>query len=365
MTPSDHNHTRVTDVRPLVAPTELRRALPLTSLAHDVVHRGREAITNVLNGNDDRLLVIVGPCSIHDPTAAREYARRLASLADRVARDLCVVMRAYFEKPRTTIGWKGLINDPRLDGSFEMSEGLSSARSLLRDIVSLGLPVACEFLDPVMPQYIEDSVSWAAIGARTVQSQIHRQLASGLAMPVGFKNSTDGDMQGAVDAVCAASTPQCFSSVDESGRLALISTAGNTDCHVVLRGGSTGPNFDERSVGELLDRLGMAGLPKRLVIDASHDNSGKDHHSQEIVAHNVATRVALGYEPIVGVMLESFLVAGRQSVTLGKTEELVYGQSITDACMGWPTTEDILTMFADAVACRRSASRGLPSLSLT
>jgi 3-deoxy-7-phosphoheptulonate synthase len=306
----------------------------------------------VLDGADDRLLVVVGPCSVHDPDAALDYARRLADQAARLGDDLLVAMRVYFEKPRTTTGWKGLINDPHLDGTGDVDAGVRAARELLLEVLRLGLPVGCEFLDPITPQYISDAVSWGAIGARTTESQIHRQLGSGLSMPVGFKNRTDGNVQVAVDAVRAAAASHSFAGVDVSGIPAILHTTGNPDGHVILRGGSGEPNHGAASVGAALKRLRGAGLAERLVIDASHDNSGKDHERQPAVAAQIGAQVARGNRAIVGVMLESFLVAGRQDVVDGA--ELTYGQSITDACMAWDTTVHVLDELAADVRARRA-----------
>jgi 3-deoxy-7-phosphoheptulonate synthase len=353
-TPNDQiQNRRITTVRPLASPRQLRDDLPLTAAHEASIVRGRLTVAAVLDGIDDRLMVIVGPCSLHDPEAAMEYARRLAALARRLDHELFVVMRTYFEKPRTTVGWKGLINDPGLDGTYRVNDGLTMARRLLLDTVALGLPVGCEFLDPITAAYLADAVSWGAIGARTTQSQIHRQLASGLSMPIGFKNSPDGDIQGAVDAVAAARGAQVFPGIDDDGRAAIFSTAGNPDGHVVLRGSSAGPNFDERHVAETLDRLEKAGLPRRVVIDASHANSSKDHERQPMVAGDVARRLAGGEIGVVGLMLESFLAPGRQDLPSRGTSTLVFGQSITDACIGWDTTEAVLFELAAAVARRR------------
>ena len=353
-----HN-LRITGTRPLVPPGELRDELPLTPANRDTVVRGREAVTAILDAIDDRLLVIVGPCSIHDPAAALEYARRLAEVAHRLEGELDIVMRVYFEKPRTTVGWKGLINDPGLDASFRVNDGLRAARAFLLEVLSLDLPVGCEFLDPITPQYLADAVSWGAIGARTAQSQIHRQLASGLSMPIGFKNSTGGDVQGAVDAVAAAAGAQVFPGIADDGQAAIFETSGNPDCHVVLRGSSAGPNYDAASVADTLDRLGRAGLTRRVVIDASHGNGGKDHRAQSLVAEHIATRLAMGEPGMVGVMFESFLVADRQDLVAGRaSEQLVYGQSVTDACIDWDTTAMILDFLAAAIATRRA--RGGP-----
>ena len=344
---------RIGGIRALVPPRSVRAELPLTREGEQVVTRGRDAGTSILNGSDDRLLIIVGPCSIHDPVAGLEYARRLADLAEQCADELCLVMRAYFEKPRTTFGWKGLINDPGLDGSFRIDEGLFAARTFLLDVVSLGIPVGCEFLDPITAEYVADTVSWGAIGARTSQSQIHRQLASGLSMPIGFKNSTQGDVQVAVDAVAASAVAQAFPGIDDDGRAALIETRGNPNGHIVLRGSSAGPNYDPRSVDDALDRLERSRLPLRVIIDASHANSGKDPREQAVVVADVAARLMAGEPGIVGLMLESFLVPGRQDHTAGDSAALVFGQSITDACIGWDTTVTAVGQLSRAISRRR------------
>jgi 3-deoxy-7-phosphoheptulonate synthase len=347
------NNVRISGTRSLISPGELRDRLPLTVADMDTVVRGREAVAAILDGHDDRLLVIVGPCSIHDPVAAGDYARRLAEVRARLGDKLEIVMRVYFEKPRTTVGWKGLINDPGLDASFRVNDGLFAARAFVLEVLSLGLPVGCEFLDPITPQYLADAVSWGAIGARTSQSQIHRQLASGLSMPIGFKNSTEGDVQGAVDAVAAAAGAQVFPGITDDGRAAIFETSGNPDCHVVLRGSLAGPNYDAAKVADTLDRLAAAGLAPRVVVDASHGNSRKDHRRQCLVADDIATRLAAGERGIVGLMLESFLVAGRQDLGSDRVQSLVYGQSVTDACIGWDTTAAVLDQLTDAIARRR------------
>ncbi|WP_378736878.1 3-deoxy-7-phosphoheptulonate synthase [Nocardia brasiliensis] len=350
----DLDDQRTLSVSPLRSPAEVRHVHPITDPLADTVRKGRAATVDVLNGVDDRLMVIVGPCSVHDPAAALDYARRLAAKAAELDDRLHVVMRVYFEKPRTTLGWKGLINDPHLDGSFDVNTGLGFGRKLLVDITALGLPVACEFLDPITPQYIADLVSYGAIGARTAASQVHRQLSSALSMPVGIKNGTDGDVQVAVDGVRAAAASHVFPGTDLDGRAALIRTTGNPDCHVILRGGTTGPNYDAASVAEACIRLEKAALPQRLVVDASHGNSNKDHNKQVDVVTDIATRLAANEPGVVGVMLESFLVAGRQDLTLGHADELTYGQSITDACLDWDTTAHQLDRLADAVQRRRN-----------
>src|SRR5438445_9260843 len=341
----------VESIRPLLPPAILLEELPLSELGSLVVGRARGEVIRVLTGEDDRLLVVVGPCSIHDPAAGLDYARRLKQAADELRRDLRLVMRVYFEKPRTTVGWKGLINDPCRDGSFAINEGLRLARRLLLDLIELGLPSGSEFLDPITPQVPADLVTWGAIGARTTESQAHRELASGLSMPVGFKNGTDGGVQIAIDALRAAAHPHRFLGVTEQGLAGIVSTRGNPDCHVILRGGQSGPNYDAGSVGKTLDALRDAGLPTRLMIDTSHGNSEKDYRRQPVAARDIGKQVAQGEAGIVGLMMESFLVDGRQD--LRDPARLVYGQSVTDACMGWETTVPVLSELADAVRQRR------------
>jgi 3-deoxy-7-phosphoheptulonate synthase len=337
---------RIDKVVPLMTPALLHHELPLDDDLSATVVDGRRAVARVLDREDDRLMVVVGPCSVHDPVAALEYADRLAETAARLADDLLIVMRVYFEKPRSTVGWKGLINDPGLDGSGDVNTGLRTARSLLLQVLRKGLPVGCEFLDPITPQYIADTVSWGAIGARTVESQVHRQLASGLSMPIGMKNRPDGAISTAVDAIRAAAVPHVFPGIDMSGTPAILHTRGNADCHLVLRGGRGGPNYGAQDVAGALGLLRAAGLPERLIVDASHDNSGKDHTRQPVVAADVAAQRAAGERGVVGLMLESFLVPGRQD--LDPTRPLAYGQSITDACMGWDTTVQVLEGLAAA-----------------
>ncbi|HEY2096550.1 MAG: 3-deoxy-7-phosphoheptulonate synthase [Pseudonocardiales bacterium] len=344
---------RTAKISPLISPALLRQEHPMSPHIGPRIERARAEITDILNGVDDRLVVVVGPCSIHDRDAALEYAALLAKDAERLAGQLRIVMRVYFEKPRTTLGWKGLINDPELDGSFAVNKGLRLARGLLLEVSELGLPVGCEFLDPIIPQFLADVVSWGAIGARTAASQVHRQLCSALSMPVGIKNSTEGDVQVAVDGVRAAAGEHVFPGINSDGLAALISTTGNPDCHVILRGGSGGPNYSAADVIAALGKLRAAGLPERLIIDASHGNSGKSHVRQGEVVSEIAARVAGGERGIMGVMLESFLVAGRQDLTLGRAEELTRGQSITDACMSWDTTSALLEELAKAVEARR------------
>jgi 3-deoxy-7-phosphoheptulonate synthase len=345
--------TRIERVVELVAPAQIIDELPLGTEQEDAVLGHRAEIARILDGEDDRLLVVVGPCSVHDVDAALEYANLLGARAAELREDLCVAMRVYFEKPRTTIGWKGLINDPHLDGSGDVNTGLLTARELLREVLDLGLPIGCEFLDPITPQYISDLVAWGAIGARTTESQIHRQLASGLSMPVGFKNRTDGNLKVAVDAVRAAAARHAFAGIDVSGAPAILHTHGNDDCHLILRGGRGRPNYDRASISDALSELRAAGLPERVVIDASHDNSGKDHAHQPKVVADLADQIGSANQPIVGVMMESFLVAGRQDLEPG--HEPVYGQSITDACMDWETTDLALDRLAAAVRERRDA----------
>jgi 3-deoxy-7-phosphoheptulonate synthase len=343
--------TRIVGYEELISPAAFLDELPLSEAAAASVKRSRDEVRAVLDGSDDRLLVVAGPCSVHDATAALDYAGRLAALGDRHHDDLLVVMRVYFEKPRTVTGWKGLINDPGMDGRHDVHRGLRVARQLLLEIVTLGLPVGCEWLDPVTPQYISDTVTWGAIGARTTESQIHRQLASGLSMPVGFKNGTDGDIQVAVDACRAAAARHTFFGADPLGAVALVKTAGNPDTHVILRGGRAGPNYGASHISKALDMVAGAGLPRRLMVDTSHGNSWKDHRRQPLVAAALADQMAAGEGGLTGVMLESFLRAGRQEP--GRPATLTYGQSVTDACMDIGTTADVLDGLAAAVRSRR------------
>ena len=343
---------RISTARPLLSPAILEEDLPLPDAGAALVQAARRSVGDILAGRDDRLLAIVGPCSIHDPAAARDYAKKLKPVADRLARDLLVVMRVYFEKPRTTIGWKGLINDPHLDGSFQVNTGLRLARQLMLDINAAGLPIGTEFLDTTLGQYYADLVSWAAIGARTTESQIHRELASGLSMPVGFKNRTDGDLQVAVDAIVSARHPHCFPSLTREGAPAVLGTTGNPEGHLVLRGGSrTGPNFDAQHIAEATDLLRKAAVPATIVVDCSHGNSGKQHDQQPQVAADLATQVAGGERAIIGFMLESNLVGGAQKYEPGQAP--VYGQSITDACLSFEETVPVLEKLAQAAAARR------------
>ena len=336
----------------LLTPATLLDELPLSDAQTDTVIRGRAQTHSVIDGEDDRLLVVVGPCSVHDPAATLEYAQRLRQRASALSTELLVTMRVYFEKPRTTTGWKGLINDPLLDGSGDVNVGLRTARRVLLDVLALDLPVGCEFLDPFIPQYISDAVSWGAIGARTVESQTHRQLGSGLSMPVGFKNRTDGNVQVAADALRAAAVPQAFAGISLDGAPAVMYTRGNPDCHIILRGGRAAPNYSPDDVASALEVLRAAGLPERVMIDCSHDNSGKDPSRQPLVAADVADQIARGNRAIVGMMLESFLVGGRQELGQG---ELRYGQSITDGCLDWDATVELLDGLAAAVSTRRGA----------
>jgi 3-deoxy-7-phosphoheptulonate synthase len=344
--------TRIVGYEPLLSPAALLDELPLGTKRQETVERTRAEIRAVLDGADDRLLVVTGPCSVHDPKAALDYAARLADLRAQHAKDLLIVMRVYFEKPRTVTGWKGLINDPGMDGSYDVHRGLRTARRLLLDIVGSGMPVGCEWLDPITPQYIADTVTWGAIGARTTESQVHRQLASGLSMPIGFKNGTDGDVQVAVDALRASAASHTFFGVTTVGAAAVVTTAGNPDTHVILRGGRSGPNYSSEHVIKALDLISAVGLPRRLMVDASHGNSGKEHTKQVIVTESLAEQLSEGQHGIVGVMLESFLVAGKQKP--GNPATLTYGQSVTDACMDIEMTASALQTLATSVQARRT-----------
>jgi 3-deoxy-7-phosphoheptulonate synthase len=343
---------RIRAMKELIAPQELIRLFPISDESSATVYHARRGICDILRDADDRLLVVVGPCSVHDVAAAREYAQRLRPLRERLADALLIVMRVYFEKPRTTVGWKGLINDPTLDGRFEINDGLKLARSLLVDINSLGVPAGTEFLDLISPQYFADLISWGAIGARTTESQGHRELASGLSCPVGFKNATNGSVRVALDAMHAAAHPHHFLSVTKDGRSAIFATAGNEDTHVILRGGSR-PNYDTESVNMAAEEMEEGGLRPRLMIDFSHANSLKRPQKQLDVGRDVAGQIARGDRRIVGAMIESHLVAGRQDWRADC--ELTYGQSITDACIGWDDTGPLLEELAAAVRQRRSS----------
>lgn len=345
---------RITAMQELTSPEDLAAALPLPEAAARTVLEGRSAIQKILHGADDRLIAIVGPCSIHDPEAALDYARRLQPLREALKGQLEIVMRVYFEKPRTIGGWKGLINDPGLDESFRINDGLHAARKLCRDVNALGLPVGTEFLDASVPQYISDLVAWAAIGARTTESQIHREMASGLSCPVGFKNGTGGNVQIALDAVRSAARPHHFMATARSGRAAIAATAGNPDCHIILRGGG-GTNYDAGSVELACSKAARDGIRPQVMIDASHANSAKDPARQPIVLSNVAAQLAAGEQRITGVMVESHLVAGRQDLPGdGGLSRLTYGQSVTDGCLGWADTEEELKKLAAAVEERRA-----------
>jgi 3-deoxy-7-phosphoheptulonate synthase len=347
----DTDDVRIDRIRPLIPPAILMEELPLSERASQIVAESRMTVQRIVRGEDPRLLVVVGPCSIHDTAAALEYAARLREVSARYESVLALVMRVYFEKPRTTVGWKGLINDPFLDGSFAINPGLRTARQLLRDVVEMGLPTATEFLDTITPQFIADLVSWGAIGARTTESQVHRELASGLSMPCGFKNGTDGNVEIAVDAVRAASHPHHFLSVTKQGIAAIVATRGNDSCHVVLRGSKQVPNFDTDSIGAACKLLEKAKLPRRVMIDTSHGNSQKDHRRQSAVAGDIARQLSEGSDAILGLMIESHLVEGRQDYDPAKP--LRYGQSITDACIAWDATVSVLDQLAEAVGKRR------------
>jgi 3-deoxy-7-phosphoheptulonate synthase len=343
---------RIDTLKPLLPPAILMEEIPLSEAASRAVAASRTEVASIIDGKDDRLVVVVGPCSIHDPEAGLEYARRLGPVRERLSQDLKIVMRTYFEKPRTTVGWKGLINDPKLDGSFAINQGLRVARTFLRDVVELGVPTALEFLDPITPQFMADLVTWGAIGARTTESQVHRELASGLSMPVGFKNGTGGTVQIAADAVRSAAQPHHFLSVTKQGLAAIVATKGNPHCHVILRGGSNGPNYGPESVAAAVALLEKNKLPGKLMIDTSHANSGKDPARQPEVASAIAAQVADGSRAIFGVMIESFLVAGRQEI--GERGQMTFGQSVTDGCLSWDGTVPVLEELADAVRRRRA-----------
>ncbi len=351
---------RIRQLKPLISPAILMEEIPISDAVSALVASRREEIGRILRGEDDRLLVVVGPCSLHDPDAGLEYARRLAALADRFRDDLVIVMRVYFEKPRTIVGWKGLINDPRLDGSFAINEGLRVARRFLLDVNALGLPAGTEFVDPITPQFLADLVTWGAIGARTSESQVHRELASGLSMPVGFKNGTDGTVQVAIDAVRSAAHPHQFLSVTKQSVAAIVATNGNPECHVILRGGASGPNFSADHIAGVTRELTKAGLAPRLMVDCSHANSGKDPARQPAVLAALATGLEQGSTSVFGVMLESFLVAGKQDVVPGTP--LAYGQSITDGCLDWETTVPLIAQLAAAARARRGVLAGAAGL---
>lgn len=341
---------RIDEIKELLPPIALMERYPVSETASETVTNGRQAIHNILVGDDDRLLVVVGPCSIHDVEAAKEYAGKLKVLRDKHAGELEVVMRVYFEKPRTTVGWKGLVNDPYMDGSFKINDGLRIARELLCHINDAGLPTAGEFLDVISPQYVADLMSWGAIGARTTESQIHRELSSGLSCPVGFKNGTNGNIKIAIDGIGAASNPHHFLSVTKFGHSAIVATKGNKDCHVILRGG-TEPNYSAEHVNAASEQLASAGVNDKVMVDFSHANSSKQFKRQLDVSTDIAGQIAGGSRALFGVMIESHLVEGQQKVVEG--QPLTYGQSITDACIGWADTEAVLAQLADAIAARR------------
>jgi 3-deoxy-7-phosphoheptulonate synthase len=341
---------RIIAIKELSTPAQVHEELPITETAAETAFAARQAIHKILHDEDDRLLVVVGPCSVHDPAAAVDYARRLQPLREELKDDLEIVMRVYFEKPRTTVGWKGLINDPTLDDRFEINTGLRLARKLLLEINEMGIPAGTEYLDLISPQYLADLISWGAIGARTTESQAHRELASGLSCPVGFKNATNGSMKVALDAIRSSSRPHHFLSVTKDGRSAIFSTKGNEDCHVILRGGSR-PNYDSESINIASDEMEAAGLKPRMMVDFSHANSRKKHERQLLVGRDVASQISRGDSRIMGAMIESFLVGGRQE--RDSTRELTYGQSITDACISWDESEPLLRELAAAVQQRR------------
>ena len=342
---------RIKEIKTVTPPAVLLEEIPVTEQAAETTYNTRQAIHNILTGDDGRLVVIAGPCSIHDVKSAKEYASRLKPLIDKYSDDLLIIMRVYFEKPRTTVGWKGLINDPKLDGSFEINQGLRLARNLLRDLNESGVPAATEYLDLITPQYVTDLISWGAIGARTTESQVHRELASGLSCPVGFKNGTDGTTKVAVDAIGAAIRPHHFLSVRKEGNSGIFSTTGNPDCHIILRGGKT-PNYDTASIDRVAAELENASLSNNVMIDFSHANSNKKYELQMKVGADIANQIAAGDKRIFGVMFESHLVAGRQDIVEG--QELTYGQSVTDACLGWDDSEILIAKLAQAVQKRRT-----------
>jgi 3-deoxy-7-phosphoheptulonate synthase len=343
---------RINQIKELLPPVALLERFPATEQSSSTTYQARKAIHNILQGEDDRLLVIIGPCSIHDPKAAIEYGTKLKALRDELGDRLEVVMRVYFEKPRTTVGWKGLINDPNLDDTYRINDGLRTARKLLLDLTDMGMPTASEFLDMISPQYIADLISWGAIGARTTESQVHRELSSGMSCPIGFKNGTDGNIKIASDAIRSAEASHHFLSVTKFGHSAIVETAGNPDCHIILRGGKE-PNYSADHVGSIKAELEAAKLPQKVMIDFSHANSSKQFKRQMVVAEDVCGQVAGGEDAIFGVMIESHLVEGRQDLINGRAE--TYGQSITDACIGWDDTEKVLRELADAVEARRKA----------
>ncbi len=357
MTLRQNSNLNIESITPFEPPNAFLRRLPATPAISETVNRSREEIGAILNGEDDRMVMLVGPCSIHDETAGIEYAQRLAKLADRLNDRIAIVMRVYFEKPRTTIGWKGFINDPHMNGTFDVSHGLARARQFMLDVVDMGMPTATEWLDPITPQYLADIVSWGAIGARTVESQTHRQLASGLSMPIGFKNGTGGTIQIAVDALLAARTQHVFFGVDGDGRSSIVKTSGNPAGHIVLRGGKTGPNYDVESVDSAIEALRASGENPNVVIDCSHANSNKDHNLQPVAFRNIMEQRTAGNRHIVGMMLESHLFEGSQALPADPSQ-LKYGVSITDACVGWDTTKDLLTEAWEGLGAKAGALVG-------
>lgn len=350
---------RISGTRPLISPAILEYDLPLPAPHAELIARSRSGISAIFKGQSDRLAVVVGPCSIHDPEAAIEYARKLKEVSDLLSKDLLVIMRVYFEKPRTTVGWKGLINDPHLNDTFDINHGLRAARALLLDVASIGLPAATEFLDTISPQYVADLISWGAIGARTTESQIHRELASGLSMPIGFKNGTGGSIQIALDAIQSAARPHHFLGVTKQGISAIVSTTGNEDCHLILRGGQGGPNYDAASISEATGILSSQCFSPHLMVDCSHGNSRKNYRNQPVVARDLCEQISAGSTAISGIMLESNLVEGSQK--LASREEMVHGQSVTDACIGWEATVEVLEALAGAVQERRKLASITPN----
>ena len=344
------DNTRITGLLEVSPPNDVISDFPITPPVSELVFKSRQNISDIIHGRDDRLVVVVGPCSIHDPKAAIEYAKKLKNLESSLSSELKIVMRVYFEKPRTTVGWKGLINDPNLDDSYDVNKGLREARKILLDINEIGLPAATEYLDIITPQYISDLISWGAIGARTTESQVHRELASGLSCPVGFKNSTNGSIQVAIDAIGSASQPHIFLSITKEGKSAIFNSSGNKDCHVILRGGKI-PNFESKFIKETSNILAKSENPTSLMVDMSHGNSQKQFKKQLLVNKDIADQIASGERSIFGVMIESHLVEGNQSI--GPKESLTYGQSITDACVSWEDTEIMLKLLSSAVKSRR------------
>lgn len=346
--------TRISEITDLLPPVALIEKYPLSEKMANTVVKARDAIHNIMNGTDDRLLVIIGPCSIHDTKSALEYAEKLNVLREKYADTLEVVMRVYFEKPRTTVGWKGLINDPYMDNSYDMNAGLKIGRKLLADINEMGMPTATEYLDVLTPQYLDELISWVAIGARTTESQVHRELASGTSAPVGFKNGTDGTVKIAIDALQSAKSAHTFLSVTKFGHSAIVKTLGNEDCHIILRGGNKGPNYSVEHVSEAVEALSKAKLIPSVMVDFSHANSNKQFKKQVEVAENIAEQISSGSKGIFGVMIESHLVEGRQDLVEGCADKLVYGQSITDACIGWEDSELVLEKLSQAIVARRN-----------